>query len=295
MGKIYNSVEDMPCHTPLLRADRFMQKCGSGAEILFKCEFYGPLFSEAGRNASYMLKKAPFAGIKEDTVYVMPSDGHGIAAAAALCAARGKKFLAVMPENATAEEVELTRFFGGEVMFTPAEEGQAGAVKKTDILKQRSDNIIELNPLKNPVCTEAQQLTTAAEILEDTDGRIDAVVCASEIAGTPGGLSATLKSVNPDLYVAAVTVTNSDDAAESILAADEVLKITRAEAISTAKEAARCEGIPAGILSGAVIRAAAELGRRDFMQDKTVVAVLPDSALLCLPRFLSDRKEQGLI
>ncbi len=191
MKKIFDSIEDMVGHTPLLRLNKLKKLCGFNANILAKCEFYNPIFSVKDR-------------INKDTVFIEATSGNTGAALAAFCAARGYKLIIVMPENMTAEKIALIRQFGAEVMLTPATEGMSGAIKKVEILKERSANIIEFKQFENPANVEAHKLTTGVEILEDTDGAVDAIVCGVGTSGTLTGIASTLRTVNPDLYVMAV-------------------------------------------------------------------------------------------
>lgn len=304
MQKIYDGIEDLVGHTPLLRLNRLKQKCGFKADILAKCEFYNPVFSIKDRVSLNMINKAPFSKINNDTVFVEATSGNTGIGLAAFCAAKNYKLVIVMPENMAKEKIALIKHFGAEVLLTPAEEGMAGAIKKVEILKSRSDNLIEFKQFENQANTEAHKLTTSIEILDDTAGNIDAFVCGVGTSGTLTGVAETLKSCNPDLYVMAVepkesaVLNGGPKGAHKIggigagfipplykeKLVDEVFDVASIKAFETAELVAKTEGLPVGISSGAAIFAAIHLAERDFMEGKNIVVILPDS----IERYLSD-------
>lgn len=304
MSKIYNSVEDLVGHTPLVKLNKLMKKFQLKANLIVKCEFYNPIFSVKDRVAYNMIQKAPFTKIKSDTVFIEATSGNTGAALAAFCAYRGYKLVIVMPENMAREKIALIRHFGAEVLLTPAEEGMAGAIKKVEILKSRSDNLIEFKQFENPANVEAHQLTTAAEILEDTDGNIDAFVCGVGTSGTLSGVSSTLKSCNPDLYVMAVepaespVLSGGEKGAHRIGGigagfvpplyrpelVNEVFQVASTDALKMTQTVAKVEGLPIGVSAAAAVCAAIDLAKRDDMEGKNIVALLPDS----VERYLSD-------
>jgi cysteine synthase A len=304
MGKICESIEELVGHTPLVKLNKLMKKFQLKANLIVKCEFYNPIFSVKDRVALNMIKKAPFSKIKSDTVFIEATSGNTGAALAAFCAYRGYKLVIVMPENMTKEKIALIRHFGAEVLLTPAEEGMAGAIKKVEILKQRSDNLIEFKQFENPANVEAHQLTTAAEILEDTEGNVDAVVCGVGTSGTLSGVASTLKSCNPDLFVMAVepaesaVLSGEEKGAHQIggigagfipplYRADlvnEVFKVASKDALKMTQTVAKIEGLPIGVSAAAAVCAAVDLARRDEMTGKNIVVILPDS----VERYLSN-------
>ena len=304
MSKIYNSVEDLVGHTPLVKLNKLMKKFQLKANLIVKCEFYNPIFSVKDRVAYNMIQKAPFTKIKSDTVFIEATSGNTGAALAAFCAYRGYKLVIVMPENMAREKIALIRHFGAEVLLTPAEDGMAGAIKKVEILKSRSDNLIEFKQFENQANVEAHQLTTAAEILEDTDGNIDAFICGVGTSGTLSGVSSTLKSCNPDLYVMAVepaespVLSGGEKGAHRIGGigagfvpplyraelVNEVFQVASTDALKMTQTVAKVEGLPIGVSAAAAVCAAIDLAKRDDMEGKNIVALLPDS----VERYLSD-------
>lgn len=304
MQKIYDSVEELVGKTPLLRLNRIKKHFGFKADILAKCEFYNPIFSVKDRIALNMLNKAPFSKINDDTVFIEATSGNTGVGLAAFCAAKGYKLVIVMPENMSREKIALIKQFGAEVLLTPAEDGMAGALKKVEILKARSDNLIELRQFENQANVEAHKLTTSIEILDDTEGNVDALVCGVGTSGTLSGVAETLKSCNPDLYVVAVepkespVLSGGEKGAHKIGGigagfipplykkelVDEVICVPSLKAFETATLVARTEGLPIGLSAGAAVNAAIELAGRKEMENKNIVVILPDS----IERYLSD-------
>lgn len=305
MRKIYDSIEDMVGHTPLLRLNKVMQKCALKADLLVKCEFYNPVFSVKDRVALNMINKAPFSKINDDTVFIEATSGNTGIGLAAFCAARGYKLVIVMPENMAPEKIALIRHFGAEVLLTPADEGMAGAIRKVEILKARSANLIEFKQFENPANVEVHQLTTGAEILEDTGGNVDAIVCGVGTGGTISGVASTLKSCVPDLYVMAVepaesaVLSGKEKGAHRIGGigagfipplynselVNEIYQVSTQEAFKMSRFIARHEGLPVGVSAAAALVGAVDLAKRDEMSGKTIIAVLPDS----IERYLTDQ------
>lgn len=295
MGNVFCSVEELVGRTPLVKLNKLMNKLGLHAELLAKCEFYNPIFSLKDRVALNMINKAPFSKISSDTVFIEATYGDMGVALSAFCAYKGYKLIVVMPDDVAEDKVNLIRHFGAEVMLTPAADGLDGAIGKVKILKQRSDNLIEFNQLENPANIEAHQLNTGTEILKDTDGNLDAIVCCTNTAGTLIGVASTLLSCNPDLYVLAVAGDRNLEMAanheiKSINSVDvahfyrpelvnEIYQVSAEDCLAMVKAVAETEGLPIGISSAAAICAAVNLAHRDEMEGKSIVAILPDSIM----------------
>lgn len=304
MRKIYESIEELVGHTPLLKLNKLMEKFECSGNILGKCEFYNPIFSIKDRIALNMINKAPFSKIDENTVFIEATSGNTGVGLAAFCARRGYKLVIVMPENMAREKIALIRQFGAEVLLTPAAEGMAGAIRKVEILKSRSDNLIEFKQFENPANVEAHQLTTGAEIMEDTGGDVDAIVCGVGTSGTITGIASALKSCIPDLYVMAVEPAESPVLSGGLKGShkiggigagfvpplyrpelvDEIFKVSSNDALEMTKTTAKIEGLPVGISAAAAICGALNLAKREEMAGKNIVVILPDS----IERYLSD-------
>ncbi len=313
MKKIFDSIEEMIGHTPLLRLNRLRKKYGFGADILAKCEFYNPVFSVKDRVALNMIEKASFASIDDNTVFIEATSGNTGVGLAAFCAAKGYKLVIVMPENMAQEKINLIRHFGAEVMLTPAEEGMAGAIRKVEILKERSSDLIEFKQFENPANTEAHKLTTSMEIMEDTGGAVDALVCGVGTAGTISGVAETLKSCNPDLYVVAVEPKESPVLSGGAKGShqiggigagfvpplyrkdlvNEVICVPSLKAYEMSEIVAQTEGLPVGISAAAALEAAVQLASRNEMKGKNIVVILPDSIERYLSAEYFNKREQN--
>lgn len=313
MKKIFDSIEEMIGHTPLLRLNRLRKKYGFGADILAKCEFYNPVFSVKDRVALNMIEKAPFASIDDNTVFIEATSGNTGVGLAAFCAAKGYKLVIVMPENMAQEKINLIRHFGAEVMLTPAEEGMAGAIRKVEILKERSSDLIEFKQFENPANTEAHKLTTSMEIMEDTGGAVDALVCGVGTAGTISGVAETLKSCNPDLYVVAVEPKESPVLSGGAKGShqiggigagfvpplyrkdlvNEVICVPSLKAYEMSEIVAQTEGLPVGVSAAAALEAAVQLASRNEMKGKNIVVILPDSIERYLSAEYFNKREQN--
>lgn len=304
MGRIYNSVTELVGKTPLVRLSKLGKKHKVKARILGKCEFLNPLFSVKDRVALNMLKKAEEKHkITEDTVFIEATSGNTGIGLAAMCAAKGYKLVITMPENMTKERIMLMRHFGAEVILTPAEDGMRGALAKAEMLMEKNPNVIMLKQFANEANPDAHRLGTSIEIMEDTKGEVDAIVSAVGTSGTLTGLASTLKTCNPDLYVAAVEPASSpvlnggQPGAHKIPGigagfvpefydkslVDEVFDITDEEALAMSREVASTEGLSIGLSAGAAVCAAVKLGMRPEFRGKNIVVILPDS----VERYLS--------
>lgn len=303
MAKIYNSVTEMVGGTPLLKLSRLAAKFKVKACLLGKCEAYNPAFSVKDRIALNMLLQIKPEKITPDTVIVEATSGNTGIGLASMCAAKGLKLVIVMPENMSQERIKLMRHFGAEVILTPAEDGMSGAVKKAELLAEKNPNVILLRQFENKANPAAHTFGTAMELMEDTGGEIDALVCGVGTSGTLSGIAQALKSCNPDLYAVAVEPQESPvleggkpgpHGIPGIGAnfippffepklVDEVIRVPSAEAFAMAAEAARSEGLAVGISAGAALAAAVQLGKRPEMARKNIVVILPDA----IERYLS--------
>lgn len=304
MTKIYNSISEMVGKTPLVRLSKLAKKFKVKATILGKCEMYNPAFSVKDRVALKMIEAAEKSGkITADTVFVEATSGNTGIGLAAICAAKGYKLVITMPENMTKERIVLMRHLGAEVILTPAEDGMKGAIAKADLLAEKNANVILLRQFENQANPDAHRFGTSIEIFEDTGGEADVLVSAVGTSGTLTGIASTLRTYNPDLYVAAVEPANSpvlnggEPGAHKIPGiganfvppfydpdlVNEVLDIKDEEAVYMAKEVAKLEGLLVGISAGAALSAAVKIGQREEMRGKNIVVILPDS----VERYLS--------
>jgi cysteine synthase A len=295
MGDIFKDITTVVGHTPLVQ----INKLGSAnATILAKLESHNPCGSLKDRIAKSMIEAAEQAGlIKPDTVIIEPTSGNTGIGLACICAAKGYRLLLTMPESMSIERRKLMKFFGAEIVLTPAERGMAGAVEKAEQLMAENPDAFMPQQFKNPANPQIHRETTAQEIWNDTDGKLDIFVAGVGTGGTLTGCGQVLKQRNNDLKVVAVEPKDSPVLSGgragphkiqgigagfipevlNITVIDEIIKVSNEDAMETARQLARKEGILAGISSGAAMWAAIQLSQRQECEGKTIVVILPDT------------------
>ena len=298
-GRIYDSIVETIGGTPLVRLHRLAGEAGCVADVVGKCEFFNPLSSVKDRIGLAMIEAAERAGrIKSGTVIVEPTSGNTGIALAFVCAAKGYRLILTMPESMSAERHKMLRLLGAEIELTPAEEGMTGAIRRAEALLATLSDGYMPQQFENPANPEVHARTTAEEIWADTAGRIDVLVSPVGTGGTLSGVAGAIKAYRPSLHTVAVEPEDSPVLSggpagphqiQGIGAGfvpevldrgliDEVLRIGNQTAFETARRAARLEGIPGGISSGAAIAAALEVGCRPAFAAKLIVTILPSFA-----------------
>ena len=269
-------------------------------------ESFNPAGSAKDRIALRMIEDAEQTGrLQPGATIIEPTSGNTGIGLAAVAAARGYKAIFIMPETMSVERRKLLAVYGAQIVLTPGREGMQGAVDKAAALAQEIPGALVLGQFVNPANPEAHYRTTGPEIWRDSNGIVDILVAGIGTGGTLSGAGRYLKEQNADVRVVGVEPAASplltegragphalqgiganfipDTLDRSIY--DEVLPVPDEAAFSTAKALARCEGLLAGISSGAALWAAAVLARRPENEGKTVVAVLTDTG----ERYLSTR------
>ncbi|HLB72742.1 MAG TPA: cysteine synthase A [Sedimentisphaerales bacterium] len=295
MSAIFEDITAVVGFTPLVRINKLGPP---NAVILAKLESYNPGGSVKDRIAKAMIECAEEDGlIKSDTVIIEPTSGNTGIGLAFICAAKGYKLILTMPESMSIERRKLLELFGAELVLTPAKLGMAGAVEKAEQLAKDNENSFMPQQFKNPVNPQVHRETTAKEIWVDTDGKIDIFVAGVGTGGTLTGCGEVFKQHNPKIRIVAVEPADSpvlsggrpgSHKIQGIGAGfvpdvlnvdliDQIVQVTNADAIRTARLLARKEGILAGISSGAALWAAIELAQRDENQNRTIVVILPDT------------------
>lgn len=295
MARIAGSVQDVVGKTPLVRIRRIAD--GVRAEIVAKLEFMNPGGSVKDRAALGMLVAAEKDGrLGRGSVVVEPTSGNTGIALAMLCASRGLRLIVTMPESMSVERRKILEAYGAEVVLTPAHEGMAGAVQRAQEIAGSIPGAFMPQQFANPANAEAHRRTTAREIWEDTDGKVDVFVAGVGTGGTITGVGEALKAKRPDIRVVAVEPEESpvleggpagSHGIQGIGAGfvpdvfkleviDEIVPVSTAEAVSMARRLAREEGILAGISSGAALAAALRVARRPENEGRLVVVVFPD-------------------
>lgn len=276
MRKVYNAIDKMIGKTPMFEFASLKNKLDLKANVFGKCEFYNPLFSVKDRMACNIIEIALRAReIKDDAVLLMAVSGDEGLSTAAICAAKGLSLLLVMPEDTKKDIVKTVKYFGADVILTPADDGMKGAMAKTEILAEKSEKAVLLNQFENEAELGAHLFGCVPEILDDMGGEIDVLVAAVEKKGLLNRVVQALKSSNPDLYAVAVK-SDKDEGLGQQDKVDEVMEVRDEDAKDMAKALAQTEGLPIGIVAGKAMVAAVDLAMRDEFKHKNIVVILPD-------------------
>lgn len=309
-GRVYDHIMQTVGGTPLVRINRM--NAAGGADLLAKLEFFNPLASVKDRVALAMVEAAEACGelIPGYSTLVEPTSGNTGIALAGIAAVKGYRLILTMPESMSVERRKMVQLFGAEIDLTPAVKGMGGAIARARELLAAIPGAVSLRQFQNAANPQVHRQTTAEELWADTGGRVDAVVGGVGTGGTLTGVGQALRRYNPALRVIAVEPDASPVLSGGMPAPhkiqgigagfvpplldrrliDEILTITNENAFRTARLAARQEGIPVGISSGAALCAALEVARRPEMRGKTVVVIIPS----CAERYLSTPLFDGL-
>ena len=282
--------------TPLVRLNRLPQEAGCCAEIAAKLESFNPTASVKDRIGVAMIRDAEAAGriAPERTVLVEPTSGNTGIALAMVAAARGYRLILIMPDTMSTERRSMLRAYGAELELTPGSDGMKGAISRARELADELPNAYLLQQFSNSANPAIHAATTAEELWNDTEGRIDALVAGVGTGGTITGCSEVLKQRKPSFQAFAVEPTGSpvlsggtpgphriqgigagfvpDNYQASLV--DEVLQVDDSEAMAMGRRLARVEGLLSGVSSGAAMAAAIKLGQRPEMEGKLIVVVL---------------------
>ena len=310
-AKIHDSIADTIGHTPLVRVKRLAAHHGVTADIICKCEFFNPLSSVKDRPAKAMIEAAERDGsLKPGGLLIEPTSGNTGIGLAFVAAAKGYRLILTMPETMSHERRKMLRLLGAELVLTPGAEGMGGAIRKATELLAVNPGSIMPQQFKNSANPDIHRKTTAEEIWADTGGELDALVLGVGTGGTLTGVGSVLKQRLPALKIFAVepeaspVLSGGEPGPHKIQGigagfvpenlntklVDEVIKVSNDAAFATAREAARLEGLPCGISSGAALWACLSLGKRPDWAGKRIVTLLPSSA----ERYLSTALFEGM-
>jgi cysteine synthase A len=298
MPRIYNNIAELVGGTPLVRLNRMAQQAGAVAEVLLKLEFFNPAGSVKDRIGLSMIEAAEAAGkIGPDTIILEPTSGNTGIGLAFVAAAKGYKCVLVMPETMSLERRKLLRAYGAELVLTPGPEGMRGAIAKANQLAASDPRYFIPQQFENPANPAVHRRATAEEIWNDTDGEVDILVSGVGTGGTLTGVAEIIKSRNPDFKAIAVEPADSPVLSggqpgphkiQGIGAGfvpgvlntgviDEIIRVTNDDAVATARQVGRDEGILVGISSGAAVWAALQVATRPENAGKRIVVVIPSN------------------
>ena len=297
MSEIKNGFLDLVGQTPLVRLNNLIKKEGLEADVLAKLEYFNPAGSVKDRIAREMILDAMEKGlINENTTLIEPTSGNTGIGLSAVATSLNLKIIITMPETMSVERRNLMKAYGAELVLTPGSEGMKGAIAKAKELASQIENSFIPGQFENPANPQAHYKTTGPEIYQQTDGKVDIFVAGVGTGGTISGIGKYLKEQNPNVKVVAVepatspVLSTGKGGAHKIQGIgagfvpdtldtkiyDEIITVENEDAFASGKEVAKTEGILVGISSGAAIKAAKELAKREENKGKTIVVLLPD-------------------
>ncbi|WP_349436916.1 cysteine synthase A [Pararhizobium sp. A13] len=299
-GRIYSSITETIGDTPIVRLDKLAKENGVKANLLAKLEFFNPIASVKDRIGVAMIESLEAQGkiTPGKTTLVEPTSGNTGIALAFAAAAKGYKLILTMPETMSVERRKMLALLGAELVLTEGPKGMKGAIAKAEELASTLPDAIIPQQFENPANPEIHRKTTAEEIWNDTDGSIDILVSGIGTGGTITGAGQVLKGRKPSIKVIAVEPEESPvlsggapgphkiqgigaGFAPAILDTkiyDEIITVNSAQAVETARQVAKLEGVPVGISSGAALAAAIRVGQRPENEGKNIVVIIPSFA-----------------
>lgn len=308
MGRIYNNIVETVGRTPLVKLNSVTE--GLEATVLAKCEFFNPLGSVKDRIGMAMIEDAERRGIlTKDTVIIEPTSGNTGIALAFVAAAKGYKLILTMPETMSVERRTLLAMLGAKLVLTEGAKGMKGAIARAEELAEETPNAWIPQQFANPANPEIHRNTTAEELWEDTDGKIDILIAGVGTGGTITGCVEAIKKRKPEFEAVAVEPADSPVISQTLAGEElkpgphkiqgtgagfipdnlhlktedgsdqikEAIKVSNDDAFAMARRVCQEEGILCGISSGAAVQAAIEVAKRPENKGKTIVCVLPST------------------
>jgi cysteine synthase A len=294
--KILNSINATIGSTPLVRINTMSDEFG--VEMLAKYEFFNPLGSVKDRIGLAMIEAAEKQElINSESTIIEPTSGNTGIALAFVCAVKKYKLVLTMPETMSIERRKLLKHLGSELVLTPGGEGMKGAIARANELLENTPNAYKPDQFSNPANPEIHRKTTAEEIWNDTEGKVDIFVSGIGTGGTITGVAEVIKARKPSFKAVAVEPAHSPVLSGgtpgphkiqgigagfvpdvlNITIIDEIVTVTNDQAFETARKLAALEGILCGISSGAAASAAMEVAKRPENRGKQIVVVLPST------------------
>jgi cysteine synthase A len=294
--KIADNITQLIGNTPLVKLNKI--GAGLGVDLIAKLESFNPLSSVKDRIGLAMIEAAEKKGLlKKDTIIIEPTSGNTGVALAFVCAAKGYKLILTMPDTMSLERRQLLKILGAQLVLTEGFKGMPGAIEKAQELVESNHNSYMPQQFNNPANPQIHRQTTAEEIWNDTEGKIDIFVAGVGTGGTITGVAEVLKKKKPSLKIIAL-----EPAESAVLSGgkpgphkiqgigagfvpkilnkdiiDETIKISHSDAKDFSCRLAKEEGLLVGISSGAACWAAVEVAKRKDSKGKMIVMVLPDT------------------
>lgn len=296
-GKIFNNILETMGNTPIIRMPNLTK--GVDADLLYKLEFFNPIASVKDRIGIAMVEALEAEGkLHPGGTIVEPTSGNTGIALAFAAAAKGYKAILVMPEQMSIERRKMMQLLGAELVLTEAAGGIPAAIEKANEIEAATPGAVQAGQFVNPANPMIHYKTTGPEIWNDCEGKVDAFISGVGTGGTLSGAGKYLKEKNPDLKIFAIEPEGSpmiskgekgphkiqgigagfipDTLDKSLI--DDVVLMSNDEAFETAKAAAKKDGVPIGISSGAAIAASLKVAARDDMKGKRIVSIIPSFA-----------------
>lgn len=298
MAKIAKQLVELIGNTPLMELTNYEENNSLNAKLIAKLEYFNPLGSVKDRVAYSMIEDGIKRGvINKDTVIIEPTSGNTGIGLAFVCASKKLHLILTMPDTMSVERRKIVTALGAEIVLTQGRLGMQGAIAKASELKEEYGNAFIPQQFENPSNPEIHKITTAKEIWEDTDGKIDIFVSSVGTGGTITGTGLGLKEKNPDIKVVAVEPAGSPvlsggkpgphkiqgigagfvPEVMDMSVVDEIIPVSNEDAFDAAREIAKSDGLLVGISSGSVIHAAKLLAQREENRNKNIVVLLPDT------------------
>ena len=310
--KIADSIIDLVGRTPMVRLNRLAE--GVDGQVIVKLESQNPGGSVKDRLGFAMIDAAEKSGlINKDTIIIEPTSGNTGVALAFVCAAKGYRLKIVMPDSVSVERRMIVHAYGGEVILTPGKDGMKGAIAKAEEIQRENPGSFIPMQFINPANPEMHRKTTAVEIWEDTDGKVDIFVAGAGTGGTITGVSEVIRAKKSTFYSVVVEPEESPVLSggapgphkiQGIGAGfvpqvlntssyDEIIKVSSADAFDTARKLASLEGIFCGMSAGANVFAALEVAKRPENKGKITVTIICDTGerYLSTPLFAYDNEK----
>jgi len=298
MAKIYKSLPELIGRTPLLELSNYNRNHKLDATVIGKLEYFNPGGSVKDRIAYAMIQDAESKGlIDNETVLIEPTSGNTGIGLALVAASKGYKLILTMPESMSLERRNLLKALGAEIVLTPASGGMKAAIDKADELGKEYPKSFIPQQFENPANPNIHKVTTAEEIWEDTDGKVDIFIAGVGTGGTVSGVGEALKSKNSNIQIIAIEPVDSPVISGgkpgphkiqgigagfipknlNVDIIDETIQISNEDAFATSREVAASEGLLVGISAGAALKAATIVAERPENKGKNIVIILPDT------------------